>query len=222
MDPSAGGGSVLGAAGRGVWALAGAGVALVIGGAVFVLWSPSSPVAPSEPRSLATVAEVAPSPMTAEAAPTPPSAAVVEAPAAPPADQIGSKPAVATPERPARSRAMAPGANTRASASKRGAGGDGVPETALLEQARAALHSRPAEALELTRRHQARFPSGVLAQEREVIAIEALERLGQREAASVRAAAFERRYRGSVHQPRLERGGDTLAPGGGASNTAPP
>jgi hypothetical protein len=77
-------------------------------------------------------------------------------------------------------------------------------EAVLLERAREALGGDPERALELTREHQQRFARGVLTQEREVIAIEALKRLGRERAANERAAQFERRYRGSVHQQRLE------------------
>jgi hypothetical protein len=56
----------------------------------------------------------------------------------------------------------------------------------------------------LTREHLRRFPEGALAEEREVIAIAALERTGQKRAAAAKAKAFARRYRGSVHETRLE------------------
>jgi hypothetical protein len=79
-------------------------------------------------------------------------------------------------------------------------------EAALLEQARAALASDPARALALTRQHQARFPSGVLKQEREVIAIEALRRLGQSKAAAERAGSFEQAYPDSAHRRAVESG----------------
>jgi hypothetical protein len=94
-------------------------------------------------------------------------------------------------------------------------------EAGLLERAQAALQRDPAGALALTREHQRRFARGALGQEREVIAIEALKRLGRHEAASSRAAAFERRYRGSVHRPRLERSTDTSAPAERALDTGP-
>jgi hypothetical protein len=79
-------------------------------------------------------------------------------------------------------------------------------EAALLERARAALASDPARALALTRQHQARFPSGVLKQEREVIAIEALRRLGQSKAASERAGSFEQAFPDSAHRRAVEGG----------------
>ena len=48
-----------------------------------------------------------------------------------------------------------------------------------------------------------RFPGGVLAQEREALAIEALYTTGQRAAASARAEAFLRAYPNSPHATRL-------------------
>jgi hypothetical protein len=94
-------------------------------------------------------------------------------------------------------------------------------EAELLQRAQAALRADPAAALALARRHQRRFARGALAQEREVIAIEALKRLGRHDAASSRAAAFERRYRDSLHRSRLERGSDTPVPPGDRLHTAP-
>ena len=92
----------------------------------------------------------------------------------------------------------------------------------MLARAQAALATQPQTALGLTREHQRRFPRGTLAEEREVIAIEALKRLGRTRAASARAAEFERRYHGSVHQPRLERERDTSAPEDRGAPTVPP
>ena len=76
-------------------------------------------------------------------------------------------------------------------------------ETALLAAARAALTQDPQRALALTQEHTRRFPQGALSQEREVIAIEALSRLGQTSAARQRARAFERQYPGSAHQQKV-------------------
>jgi hypothetical protein len=79
-------------------------------------------------------------------------------------------------------------------------------EAELLERARNALTSSPARALALTEQHRARFPSGVLTQEREVIAIEALKRLGRTDEAARRAADFARRYPGSAYRKKLDTG----------------
>ena len=79
-------------------------------------------------------------------------------------------------------------------------------EAALLERARRALSSNPALALELTRRHQAEFPRGVLRQEREVIAIEALRRLGKADQARERGSDFRREFPDSAHGRAVDRG----------------
>lgn len=79
-------------------------------------------------------------------------------------------------------------------------------EAELLERARAALASTPARALALTEQVRTRFPAGVLAQEREVIAIEALKRLGRSDEAARRAADFARRYPGSAYRKKLDTG----------------
>jgi hypothetical protein len=79
-----------------------------------------------------------------------------------------------------------------------------VSESVLLNQARSALRSNPRRALALTQEHAKRFANGVLAQEREVIAIEALSRLGQSDTASSRARDFERRFPGSAHQSKVD------------------
>jgi hypothetical protein len=185
------------------WAIGGVGAGaalwLVVGG---LSSAPSTPPpSPSGHETKPAAHGAAATDVPAPAAPTAP----VEPPAAPTA-----APAVSGELPPAkRGRASVPRAATAPRPS----------EAALLQKAQAALQQSPARALELTRRHQARFPQGVLAQEREVIAIEALRRLGRHDAAQARAAAFERRYSGSVHRPRLSGGADTSAPIGGALNT---
>jgi hypothetical protein len=87
-----------------------------------------------------------------------------------------------------------------------------VPEDQLLEKARRALGSDPNRALALTREHARSYPSGVLAQEREVIAIEALKRLGRAGEADARRGTFEERYPQSAHRRNLD--GTTKADGG--------
>ena len=75
---------------------------------------------------------------------------------------------------------------------------------AILEDSQDALQSNPARALAQVNRHAARFPHSALAQEREVIAIEALLRLGRSDEARLRAARFEQSYPTSAHVPRIE------------------
>ncbi len=79
-----------------------------------------------------------------------------------------------------------------------------VSELGLLRSARAEVASSPARALELVREHETLFPQSKLAQEREVVAIEALLKLGQRNAAETRAQSFEHRFPGSAYRAKLD------------------
>jgi hypothetical protein len=79
-------------------------------------------------------------------------------------------------------------------------------EAEFLERARGALGQSPSAALSLANQHRARYPSGVLAEEREVIAIEALKRLGRSAEAERRVEAFSRRYPGSAYRKKLDSG----------------
>jgi hypothetical protein len=187
------------------WAVAGVGAGaalwLVVGG---LSSAPSTP--PPGPSFQETKPAVhGATPSDAPAPPATPTAPVRPLAEPAPAPTVSGEPSPAAKREPASARraATAPRPN----------------EAALLQRAQAALQHSPARALELTRRHQSSFPQGVLSQEREVIAIEALRRLGRHDAAQTRAAAFERRYTGSVHHPRLSGGADTSPPIGGALNT---
>ena len=77
-------------------------------------------------------------------------------------------------------------------------------ELALLARAQAALASNPVTALGLTRDHERKFPHGLLVQEREVVAIDALLRLGRRAEAAGRAVRFHEQFPTSVHGRRLD------------------
>jgi hypothetical protein len=76
-------------------------------------------------------------------------------------------------------------------------------EAQLLQQAQGALKTNPQRALALTREHRRLYPKGALTQEREVIAIEALSRLGEDEQAKRRAGRFESTYPESAHQKKV-------------------
>jgi hypothetical protein len=76
-------------------------------------------------------------------------------------------------------------------------------ELALLQRASDAVASRPEEALRLADQDAFIYPAGALAQERELIAIQALVRLGRRSEASLRADQFFRNFPGSAHRPRI-------------------
>jgi len=78
-------------------------------------------------------------------------------------------------------------------------------ERALLDAARAALEQENgATALAAAEKHQRKYPSGVLVQEREAIAIRALMLLGRTSEARVRAGAFRARFPESALLPTLD------------------
>jgi|GEM_PF-7026057 len=78
-------------------------------------------------------------------------------------------------------------------------------ELALIRAAQSSIDARPELALRFSERHRARFPSGLLAEERETLAIDALVRLGRAQAAQTRAHAMRQRWPLSAHWTRLER-----------------
>lgn len=77
-------------------------------------------------------------------------------------------------------------------------------EASFLRRAKVALPTDPAHALRITDEHPVRYPRGVLLQEREIIAIEALIRLGRAHDARARAATFRSRYPTSAHHGHLD------------------
>lgn len=77
-------------------------------------------------------------------------------------------------------------------------------EFALLRAARQAIADRPAKALDLTEQHARRFPTGMLAQEREAIAVEALAKLGRAPQAKARAKAFLSAHPDSPYKTRID------------------
>jgi len=76
-------------------------------------------------------------------------------------------------------------------------------ELELLRDARLALRSSPALALGLTEQHSALYPRGSMAQERELIAISALARLGRHTAVLSRAQRFEQDFPGSPYRKQI-------------------
>lgn len=77
-------------------------------------------------------------------------------------------------------------------------------ELALLTRAQHALDKRPDAALAVLQEHAARFPDGVLAQEREILRIDAELALGRTVQATTRARAFLTLFPGSPHRHRFE------------------
>ena len=77
-------------------------------------------------------------------------------------------------------------------------------ELDLVKHAGQALKSNPAQALQLTMDHARLYPNGALSEEREVIAIEALARLGRASASRSRAEHFMVAYPRSAHLSRVQ------------------
>lgn len=136
-----------------------------------------------------------PAPVTSAPLPTAPAATTVEKPPVLPAPSSTSRTEVAPNETESADGPAAP-ATAKPSA--------GPSEAALLQRAQAALRTDPGRALALTQEHRRRFPRGELGQEREVIAIEALSRLGRSGEATKRAESFEKAYPGSAHKKKVE------------------
>ena len=85
-------------------------------------------------------------------------------------------------------------------------------EVALLEQARKALQDGDAaHALDLASEHQRHFADGILVEEREALAIEALVKLGRVDPARSRWTTFASSYPRSNYRGRLQRMIDSLA-----------
>lgn len=78
-------------------------------------------------------------------------------------------------------------------------------EAELLRDARQVLDRNPLVALSLCEEHQRGYPGGGLTQERELIAIAALLRLGQSGSAESRAARFRASFPRSPYLTRLDR-----------------
>jgi len=133
----------------------------------------------------------------------PPADAMLARPAAAPSSSIAVDPAANAPDVATLGRLDPSGA---ASSKPPSAPGKPLSEAALLEQARRALSSSPSSALLLANQHRARFPNGVLTQEREVIAIEALRRMHRSSEADQRAAGFSKAFPGSAHQRMVNEG----------------
>lgn len=186
LGPLLGAGAAVGtgvSAGTGATALSGTAklglaalAAAALGGGVWWLTSTNAP-AVDEPAPVASVASVV----------APPSELAVPSP--PPSPSVAAPPEPAVSVAPAREK---PPASAQLS------------EAELLEQARLALKSDPSRALSRVSEHERRFPRGVLVQEREVLAIQALRRLGRDAEAERRAEAFAKAFPGSAFQRKLK------------------
>jgi len=161
-------------------------VAIALGGGVFATaraWPPASPPPPGI---------VVASPAAQPAPPAPPSATL-------PPTETASAPRTA-PARPARPQIAHDLAAREPAPSRLAAEG-----RAVVEAKRALRAGDAASALRLLEAADRAFPDGALEQEREALAIEALDRAGQREAARARAQAFLRAYPTSPHATNVRR-----------------
>jgi len=135
--------------------------------------------------------------------------AVADQPAAIPAPASSESRSAAAQASPLRS-AEARGTSEPAARSNSGQSGAGAfeelsiaDEARLLENARAALSTDPNRALEIANAHQQLYPTGQMSAERELIAVDALLRLGRREEAEQRAAPRLRQFPNSLYARRL-------------------
>jgi len=133
---------------------------------------------------------------------TPTAGPVAAAPIAPPSAPTAPEPAPAPRPRglPAPPASSGFSAAPEAPASPRDSLAE---EAALIERARAALGPSAAEALALTEVHAAQFPSGKLAMERELVALDALRRLGRTAEVRARGEALLSRARGGLYEERI-------------------
>jgi hypothetical protein len=96
---------------------------------------------------------------------------------------------------------------------------DPAGELALLNRARADARAAPARALTLVAQHQERYVPAAFAEEREVIAVEALLAAGLVEQANLRAARFFAQFPLSAHTRRIR---TLLNAGSGTKAVSPP
>lgn len=155
---------------------------------------PSVPEARSTPSS-----EVTPSPSAVE--PTVP--AEPNTPSASRATPTKPAPSLASP--PARPRSNEPSDARPQSGSPIPPPAAPASEAEILRDARLTLEQSPQIALSLTEQHRTDYPGGKFSQEREIIAITALVRLGRSGDASARAARFRKAYPTSPYNARLDR-----------------
>lgn len=198
---AAGGGGGAAASGLSLAAkgkIAGAVLASLLGAGVAANFArhhaPAGLAAPPSAASLSPNAAGAAAPATA---PAPAPTATTLAAATPASDPTSGVPASAPADPPAprpSSRARPPAAATATSVDP-----DALrEESALVARARDALHAGdPSGALATLDAARARFPRGVLVQERNVLAIEALAARGDEAAASRQAQAFLKQFPGS-------------------------
>jgi len=184
--PTGGGGGGSGGSSLAPMAKAGA-VAIAAGAAVVaVVLATRSQPPPAVAHDTAPTASASAS-ASAMPVPEPPALSVDALPSAPSPAVAPTRPAAL----PTASAAPDPAESERA-------------EVALLDRAQASLPASPADTLARCDEHARRFATGTLVQEREVLAIDALLRLGRRGEAEARAARFRQSFPRSGHLRRVE------------------
>jgi hypothetical protein len=219
--PSAGAAGVTGAGAMLAWRVGIAVVALVVAttgtwvGLKRAATDPQHETAPAPVGSVATPTPApAPEPAPPQALPVVGRTAGAPLPATRPIDSSSRQGRSEAPAMvPAPARPAATGAATPTTEPAWSAAAPEVPppaaaapatELELLRAAEDAIRSDPASALRLADEHAARFPRGMLTQESEVIAIEALVRLGRKDEAQARAQMLLREFPGTAHRVRVE------------------
>jgi hypothetical protein len=177
--------------------LTGALALLGLGSALFVSVTRGPDAPPVSPAaSLSAPAALSPSPS------FPHSPSAVEDPPSMPVDALPSSATTAktSTERP---RAVAPGTSARRTPEPITAPKP-EGEVVLIRRARTALPSDPSGALTFLEEHARTFSNGELAQEREVMAVEALARLDRKNEAKRRAQSLLERFPRTPYVARLE------------------
>lgn len=182
--------------------------ALIGAGSAVVVLAGYAAVAPRAPEPLPAVALEAPQEPRAVA---PPQRSAPPAAVAPSAEPSGEPSAAPSGERRPAAEARPLAAPTPTASAAPSAEPAVERETLLREESRLVSEARdalrtgnPAGALAKLEQLRTRFPGGVLTQEREALAIEALARSGQRAEAAARAAAFVKAYPSSPLAGRVQ------------------
>lgn len=179
-------------------------VALVVAGGLVLSWRATQAPRPSEAGGHAgPAATVSVEARTAE--PSEPSAAreLAEEKLPAPAISVGDLP-TAAPRLPSSPLPTGNVARTNPKLADEGsASRGGASELELVQSAQSALSADPERALAIAGEHARVYPSGELVQEREVLAVEALARLGRKEEALRRARALVQRFPRTPYAARL-------------------
>ncbi len=188
IAPPTGGGGGSGGSSLSPIAKVGA-VAIATGAAVVAVVLATRTQPPSVAQEMAPEGVTASAPSTQLPSRTePPTLSVDDLPAAPARPFASTRPAKAS---PSASAVVDPAESEQA-------------EVALLDRAQSALSTRPADTLASCDEHARRFAAGTLVQEREVLAIDALVRLGRLADAESRAARFRETFPRSGHLRRVD------------------